>query len=105
MWQGEFCEADDYLRQSIRLFEAIGQTWEVVVNVACIAEIRITQDQEEKAIEFLILAQQYDTREIIRDRIADLLNLLRTELPADVFDTAVERGKGLDLDEVIAEML
>jgi predicted ATPase/DNA-binding CsgD family transcriptional regulator len=105
MWQGEYRDADDYLRQSLRLFEAIGQSWEVIVNLACMAEIFIAQDWEEKAIEFLALAQQYDTRVVIHARIDLLLDVLKAELPADVFGAAMERGKALDVDAVITDLL
>jgi hypothetical protein len=76
------------------------------------ARLRVAQDETEQAVELLALVIQHpasrQTRMFegrIRDSARDLLAELEDQLPQEDFNAALERGQGLELDAVSAELV
>jgi hypothetical protein len=76
------------------------------------ARLRVAQDHSEQAVELLVLVLQHpashQTRMLegrIEDSAQELLAKLEGELPQETFTVALERGRELELDEVIATLV
>lgn len=93
-----------YFRQSLPEIQAIGATPYLLDVIAGMAELLARQGNHIQAAEWLGLAlSRFPDRE--RDAFAETtLAILRAALPADELAAALERGKALDVDQVIAEI-
>jgi tetratricopeptide (TPR) repeat protein len=107
----EIDRAEDYLRQSLRIAEEIGLGRDLVNLIYEFARVRVVQDGRERAIELLTLViKQPASRQsrfgegLIQDNAQDLLDELERDMLPETFAAAVERGKVLQLDEVVAAL-
>lgn len=108
----DITEAEIYLIKSLRITEEIGYTRDLVNLMYEYARLRVAQGELEGAVELLALVIQHpeshQTRLFegqIRDSAKDLLGDLENKLTGEIFASAMERGKQLELDEVVAELI
>ena len=64
----------------------------------------VAQGRKERAVELLSLLQR-DGNQGLCELVGTPLVELQAELPPDIYTAAIERGKTLDLDRVVAEFL
>ena len=76
------------------------------------AFLRIAQENQEQAVELLVLVSAHPTslqfrwlEGRIRDSAKGLLAKLEDELSPETFASALERGQELELDEVVADLI
>ena len=105
---GEIAEAEKYLVQSLRITKEIGFLRDLIRLIYEFACLRAAQDNLEQAVELLALALQHpasdQTRWLegsTRDSVKELLAELEGKLSQEDYKAAVERGKELDLEEVV----
>jgi hypothetical protein len=68
--------------------------------------LMIGESEPVQAVELLGFVLHHPaTRHAARGRAQELLGELRTELPPDVFDAAMARGRARDLEEVASQVL
>jgi ATP/maltotriose-dependent transcriptional regulator MalT len=99
-------EARRYYQQSLGYYKKSGQISETINTLFRIVDWLVAQDRNEAGVELLALIHQNPmgiTR--VRDRAERILTRQQADLPPDVFAAAVERGKSLDLDQVLADFL
>ena len=97
-WQC-FCEALEAALKEDRLLEA----QDALVGLA---HLLAEEEQLEWAVELLPLALHHPaTAQVTRDRAQNLLAELELKLPVGMFAAASIRGKGRQLDDVVAEIL
>ncbi|MEA3438824.1 MAG: LuxR C-terminal-related transcriptional regulator [Chloroflexota bacterium] len=109
---GKVTDAENYLLQSLRITKEIGFMRDIINLFYEYARLRVAQDEPEQAAELLALVLQHPasrtTRMLegsIRDSARDLLAELEDELPPATYTAALERGRDLELDEVIADLV
>jgi catechol 2,3-dioxygenase-like lactoylglutathione lyase family enzyme len=99
----DVAQAKDYFRQALGPFGRAA--YETAHAIAAMAEALLQEGDIERAAELLAFVEQLPaTWHAVRQRAAQLLRELEAELPADVFTAAVGRGRGRELDEVVAEL-
>jgi len=84
----------------------VRQLWEVLVTLGFIADLRRAEGNKEEAVRLLTLVEQHPaslrtTRALATASLSQLAN----DLPAETYASAVERGKALNLDAVVAALL
>lgn len=109
---GEIVEAESYLLQSLRLAEEVGLGRETANLLYYIARVRLAEERRERAVELLALVLQRPASQQgrmeggrLRDRAQGLLATLEAELSPETYATAWERGRTLELEEAVAEIL
>jgi tetratricopeptide (TPR) repeat protein len=109
---GKVEEAEFYLRQSLRITNDIGFIRDLVNLIYEFARLRVAQGNPERAVKFLAMVVEHpasiQTRWLegrIRDSARGLLAKLEDELPEDAYEAALERGRALELDEVVAALI
>jgi hypothetical protein len=109
---GETVEARAYILQSLRLAEEIGYSRYTTYLLYYFARVRVAEDSSERAVELLALVlQQPASRQgrveggRIRDSVQDLLATLEAELSPEIYAAAWERGRTLELQEAVAQIL
>ena len=109
---GNIDEAQKYLAQSLRISNEIGFVRDIINIFYEYARLKQALGFTEQAVELLALVIQHpssqSTRMLegrIRDSAEALLATLESELPRETFEAALERGRELDLDAVIADLL
>jgi ATP/maltotriose-dependent transcriptional regulator MalT len=103
----EFAEAQDYYRRRLKMFVEGGRQKQYVSeSLMLFAKLLSAQGDKERAIELLALVSQQPTLyNITRNKLEALLADLRMEISPEVLAIAWERGKSLDLDTVVADLL
>ena len=83
-----------------------GQTWLKLLTISKVAEMFKMQGLVDRAVELFALSVVHPTA-MRRDKgpALDWLAQLQTRIPQATFDAAVERGKVLDLDTVLQELM
>jgi len=103
---GETEVAWEYFREGLTESLAIGvipNTLHVLVGVA---RLQAQAGQHEQAAELLGLALNHPASDAdVEGEAEPVLATLREALPADQLEAALERGKSLDLERVVAEVL
>jgi predicted ATPase/DNA-binding SARP family transcriptional activator len=103
---GEHALAWDYLRQALSESTAIGVAPLTLDALVGVAQLRAEVGQANSAAELLGVALNHPAVEVDSAQVAEtVLAGLREALPAKQLETAMERGKTLKLDEVVAELL
>ena len=109
---GEIKQAQYYLAKGLSISIEIGFIRDIVNLLYEFARLRSAQDDPEGAIELLALvlmqpaSDQTRWREgRISDSAIDLLAKLEAELPQETYTSALERGRGLELDEIAADLV
>jgi predicted ATPase/DNA-binding CsgD family transcriptional regulator len=109
---GDLVEAEKYLFQSLRITKEIGFVRDIVNLLYEYARLHVARGNSEDATELLALvirhpaSQQYRVIEgRIRESAKDLLAELEADLSPEIYTAALERGRELDLDGVIENIL
>ncbi len=109
---GKIAEAEQYLHQCLTMTVEIGFERDII-NLFCeFARLRVAQGDIELAIELLAFVLQhplsYQTRMLegrIRDSARELLAKLEPELNQEAYFVAIERGKEMNLETIVAELV
>jgi tetratricopeptide (TPR) repeat protein len=109
---GRIKEAETYLVQSLTLTTEAGFVRDIINLLYEFARLRQAQGEAEIAAELLALVIQHpssqESRLIegrIRDSARDLLTKVELELSSDSLSAALDRGRELNLDEVVAGLI
>ncbi|MEN8241513.1 MAG: LuxR C-terminal-related transcriptional regulator [Chloroflexota bacterium] len=109
---GRIEEAEKYLHQSLLISKEIGFYRDIIRLTYEFARLLTVQGKTERAVELLSLILDHPASDQVRwlegklrDNIRELLAKLESELAPEVFTAAMKRGKGLDLDETVANLL
>lgn len=95
-----------YLREALSESTAIGVAPLTLDALVGVARLRAETGQQASAAELLGLALNHPAVEVDSAQAAEtVLAGLREVLPAEELDAAVERGKTMDLDAVVAQLL
>jgi DNA-binding SARP family transcriptional activator/predicted ATPase len=96
----------DYLREALNESTAIGLAPLTLDTLFGVAQLRVDTGQQEKAAELLGLALNHPAVESSGAQVGEaLLTELRKALPAEQLEAAMKRGKTMELDTVVAELL
>jgi tetratricopeptide (TPR) repeat protein len=103
---GEHTPAWDYLRQALSESAAIGATPLTLDALVGVARLHAEIGRGDSAAELLGVALNHPAVEVDSTQVAEtILDGLREALPAEQLEAAMERGKTLELDAVVAELL
>jgi tetratricopeptide (TPR) repeat protein len=104
--------AEGYFRESLRIAEEIGLGRDTINLLYEFARVRVAQDRKDRAVELLSLALEHPASRqarfgegLIQESAQSLLDELVEAESANSYAEALERGRGLDLDEVVAELI
>jgi predicted ATPase/tetratricopeptide (TPR) repeat protein len=102
----QYAEARHQLIESLRLYEQNGQKWEALNTLIELATLLAKENQHIYAVELLSLVQNHPTTlAYFRNTAETTLNQLQSEMPDETFIAAYERGKSLDLETVVRQIL
>jgi len=103
---GDDAQARQHFKDSLAAAMEIGLTPSAILSLVGLAKVRVSAGDREQALELLGLAFNHPACDAEgRERGEPLLAELRTVLPPDVVEAALERGKTKDLNAVVAEIL
>jgi predicted ATPase/DNA-binding CsgD family transcriptional regulator len=109
---GDFAEAEEYLIQCLTLSKETGFVRDMVNLLYEFTRLKAAQSDLEGAVKLLALVIDHPTSNQtrwlegrIRDSARNLLAELETQLPPEKYTAALERGRRLDLDAVVAELI
>jgi predicted ATPase len=103
---GEHAPAWNYLRQALSESTAIGVAPLTLDALVGVARLRAETGQGDSAAELLGVVLNHPAVEVDSAQVAEtVLAGLRDVLPAEQLETAMERGKTLELDTVVAKLL
>ena len=105
-------QAEDYFRESLRIAEEIGLGRDTINLLYEFARVRIAQDRKDRAVELLSLVLEHPASRqarfgegLIQESAQSVLDELVEAESANSYAEALEHGRGLDLDEVVAELI
>ena len=108
----EIVEAENHLLQSLKISKDIGFVRDIINLLYEFARLRVAQGHSEGAVELLALIVQHPASHqtrlfdgLIRDSAEDLLANLDDDLPQESYAAAFERGRSLELEDVLAALL
>jgi DNA-binding SARP family transcriptional activator/predicted ATPase len=103
---GEYTLAWSYLCKALSESTAIGVVPLTLDALVGVAQLRAETKQEDSAAELLGLALNHPAVEVSSAQVAEtILAGLRETLPTKQLEAAMERGRAMDLDTVVAELL
>ena len=103
---GEHAPAWDYLRQALSESLVIGTAPLTLDALAGVAQLRAETEQRDSAAELLGVILNHPSVQLDSVQVAEtVLATLRDVLPAEQLTAAIERGKTMKLDAVVAELL
>ncbi|MFC1879497.1 LuxR C-terminal-related transcriptional regulator [Chloroflexota bacterium] len=109
---GFITEAENYLVQCLRITKEVGFIRDVINLLYEFARLQAAQDNFEGAVELLALVLQHPASHqnrwlegVVRDSAKDFLAEIEDKLPREAFTTALEHGRNLDLDELVAKLI
>jgi tetratricopeptide (TPR) repeat protein len=103
---GKLAEARNHAVKSLRMAIDLHTLDWASANITGLANILAAEGQLEHAAELLSFAHDYPiSQHFMRQWAAESLAKVRQQLPPDVYAAAVERGKSLQFDEVVAQLL
>ena len=104
--------AEGYFRESLRIAEEIGLGRDTINLLYEFARVRVAQDRKDRAVELLSLALEHPASRqarfgegLIQDSAQSLLDELVEEGTPGDYAQAIKRGKELELDEVVEELI
>ena len=102
----EYDKALYHYCESIKVYTQTGIVFELLESLRPVARLYSAQGLYERAIELLALVIEHP-HHVQRWRIYATAQLeeMRAKLTPDAFDAAYKRGRTLDLDTVVAELL
>jgi hypothetical protein len=105
-------KAEAYFQESLRIAEEIGLGRDIINLLFEFARVRVAQDRKEQAVELLMLVLQHPASRqgrfgegLIQESAQNLLDELLNDVPPDTYAEAIKPGKGMDLDEVVADLI
>jgi predicted ATPase len=103
---GHLAEAERDLRESLRIAEDLHSPGWQIVTVLQFGALFGAQGQAPRAVELLSFVRESHYTPYADKLLAShYLEPLQTALPPEVFAAAIERGRALDLDTVVADLL
>jgi predicted ATPase/DNA-binding SARP family transcriptional activator len=103
---GEYARAKQYLKQSLEIGFSTKSSFNMAGSLVPLAELYIAQKQPQQAAEWLSLSLHHPATERHEKIEAKrLLEVLASQLSVNELNAAKERGKALDLTEVVREIL
>ena len=102
---GDFAGAEHHLYEALYVAstQIIHVTFSILIGMA---ELLLQTGQPARGVELLALALHHPAgHSEIKARAEAVHNRYEADLPRDVFAAAIERGKTLDLDTVVAQIL
>jgi predicted ATPase len=108
----EIEKAETYFQTSLRIAEEIGLGRDIINLLYEFARVRVAQDRKEQAVGLLALVLQHPASRqgrfgegLIQDTAQSQLDELVEEAAPGPHDAAIERGKKLVLEDVVAELI
>lgn len=101
----DFVKAKYWLHQALGYLKESGQHYQYGELLYYIAKLFVAQERTEDSVELLSLVRRQANDQVVRGLAATSLMALQADLRKEAYAAAVERGKALDLDEVVAELL
>lgn len=108
----ETAEAETYLLRSLKIADETGSGRDQVNLLCDLAKVRMAEDCMEGAVELLAVVLQHPASHLhrlgggsVQDSVQGLLTTLQTELLAETFDAAWERGNAREFDQVVLDLL
>jgi len=109
---GDYAEAEKYLIQCLTLSKESGFVRDLVNLLYEFARIKAAQNDLDEAVELLALVIDHPTSNQtrwlegrIRDSARGLLAELEEKLPPETCQAALERGRALDLEEIVTYLI
>jgi len=109
---GNLAEAEEYLLQSLKITKEIGFVRDIINLLYETARLQVAQHNFERAVELLALVIEHPASDRyrmldgrIRDSANELLSQMKHNLTSETLKEALSRGKALDLDQVVDELL
>ncbi len=109
---GDYVEAEKYLVQCLTLSKEVSFVRDVINLLYEFARLKAAQNNLEEAIKLLALVIEHPTSNQtrlfegrIRDSAKSLLAELEKELSPEAYTAALERGRELDLDKVVEDLV
>jgi tetratricopeptide (TPR) repeat protein len=109
---GEIAEAEYHLLHSLSITKEIGFIRDIINLFYEFARLRVAQGDPVVAAELLAFVIQHPASQEsrmfegrIRDSAKDLLAGLKGELNQEIYNTALDQGRNLELEEVVADLL
>ena len=104
--EGDYAASDNHLAEALKLSHAIACDFEALKIIIGYVELYAAEKKMGRAVALAALAQQHPKAlAASKDQAARLLETLKTQLPADDFNAAMERGQKLQLDRLIGELV
>ena len=110
--KGNLLDAEKYLHLSLTITRDIGFARDIINLLYEFARLGVLQEKRDVAVELLAFVMQHPLSDQIRwlegrieSSAKELLADLEQDLPPDVFSAAVERGRSIDLNDAVAQML
>ena len=108
----ETAEAETYLLRSLKIADETGLGRDQVNLLCDLARVRMAENHLERAVEMLAVVLQHPASHLhrlgggrVRDRVQELLDMLKAGLSAETYDAAWGRGNALEFDQVVIDLL
>jgi len=108
----ETVEAETYLLRSLKIADETGSGRDQANLLCDLARVRMAEGHFEGAVELLAVVLQHPASHLhrlgggsTRDRVQELLNTLKDELSAEVYNAAWDLGNAREFDQVVADLL
>jgi predicted ATPase/DNA-binding SARP family transcriptional activator/Tfp pilus assembly protein PilF len=103
---GFYAEATKNMLESLKIAREIGSTVLVEAALVGMAEIIAIKGEKERAIELLSMILERPPREQeVQDKAESLIIKFGPCLPSEAFDGVYNRGKEMDLEQVVRELM
>jgi predicted ATPase len=105
--EGNLEDAKTWFTEALSVYHSIGNRWALAETLCGFAKLLIARGEKEQAVEFvtLVFANPKTNDTWAATYAKPLLASLEAELPPEVYATAIERGKALELDAVVRDLL
>ena len=107
----DYVETEKYLVQCLTLSKEVGFVRDVINLLYEFARLKAAQNNLKEAVQLLALVVEHPTSNQtrlfegrIRDSAKGLLAELEAKLPPDIYSMALERGRELDLDDIVNDL-
>jgi tetratricopeptide (TPR) repeat protein len=101
----DYAKAKYWLQEGLRYLKESGQHYQYGELLYHVGNLLVAQQRIEEAVELLSLVQQQGKGQNIRVLATAALAELQAALPRETYTATVERGKALDVDAAVEELL
>jgi predicted ATPase/DNA-binding CsgD family transcriptional regulator len=103
----DYLHAAQHFQQGLRLLlDTGGLRYHLLESLPVIAHLWVALGLREQALELVTLVLQHpESQQSARDEALPILNRLQAELPPQAFSAAQERGKKLELNAVVKQLI